>query len=740
MEAMKPTCLLLTLVAALCSCAPPAPAQEIRAFWADGFNEATKTPEQIDTLLGRLRAAHCNAIFAQVRKGGDAYYLSRYDPWASDDPEHFDALACLIEKAHSGSPRIAVHAWINTCAVGGGRGNPFHVAVAHPELLSLSDKGENYDNEAIKIDPGNPDAADWTFRVYLDVARHYDVDGIHFDFVRYGGANWGYNPVSIARFNARYGRTGRPLATDPLWKQWRRDQVTALVRKVYAMAAAVNPKIQVSAATITWGDGPRDMAYWNEKSAPMNRTFQDWRAWMEEGILDLNCQMAYYSEKKYPQWFRRWIDWGKDHQYRRWVVPGCGIWLNSIADSIRQVEAIRKPSKKGRRPKGGVLLYSYAGTNAGPDGKEQQYNEEFYSALSQPSQYAKRPPFEKPSEYPALPWKEHPKTGHLYGFVLNSANLEPADGATVTVTRTKGRRVRRAVTTDGTGFWAAIDLPPGNYTITVQTREGAVQKGGRWIARPGDSERWTGFLGASPVPGRSTYDVLTLPAQNVPVFIPDAVVLGGTDTFPGNLFVADGRGTPLRACLAQKPLLPFQPGDVVALLGTLRIVDGERVLDDAAARLVDIESFQEIPLSVSGRLLAGREAQLVGWRVVTVKGRVTAVKADRLLLDDDGVPMEVMLTGRKAPGVEAEEVAIPAPEAGSVVQVTGVVTITPREEGSPLIRLRPRKLTEVWTIRGPSSAWLKTGAEVAGALFFRSNRVAAVEPAARVARAAPRPR
>jgi uncharacterized lipoprotein YddW (UPF0748 family) len=42
------------------------------------------------------------------------------------------------------------------------------------------------------VDPGHPDAADWTFRVYLDVARHYDVDGIHFDFVRYGGANWGY--------------------------------------------------------------------------------------------------------------------------------------------------------------------------------------------------------------------------------------------------------------------------------------------------------------------------------------------------------------------------------------------------------------------------------------------------------------------------------------------------------------------------------------------------------------------
>src|SRR5581483_11609999 len=49
----------------------------------------------------RLQAAHCNAIFAQMRKGGDAYYLSRYEPWAKDDQNHFDALAYLIQKAHA---------------------------------------------------------------------------------------------------------------------------------------------------------------------------------------------------------------------------------------------------------------------------------------------------------------------------------------------------------------------------------------------------------------------------------------------------------------------------------------------------------------------------------------------------------------------------------------------------------------------------------------------------------------
>ena len=112
-----------------------------------------------------------------------------------------------------------------------------------------------------------------------------------------------------------------PSEQDPARGSFVRDQVTALVRKVYAMASAVNPKIQISAATIAWGDGPQTFQDWFEKSAPMNRVFQDWVSWMEEGILDLNCTMTYFNEAKHPDYFRHWTDWVKDHQYRRWAVP-----------------------------------------------------------------------------------------------------------------------------------------------------------------------------------------------------------------------------------------------------------------------------------------------------------------------------------------------------------------------------------------------------------------------------------
>ncbi len=704
----------------------PSTRSELRAFWADAFNPAIKTPEEVDLLPRRPRAANCNAIFVQVRKGGDAYYLSRYEPWASDNPQRFDGLADLIEKAHKGTPRISVHAWINTCAVGKTRGNPHHIAALHPEWLSLSDTGENYDNEATKIDPGNPDAADWTFRVYLDVARHYDVDGIHFDFVRYGSTDgkgrFGYNPVSVARFQARQPITqsqnrqipqsgnsqlstlnSQPAWDDPPWMQWRRDQVTALVRKVYAMAVAIKPNIEVSAATITWGDGPHDgrdektgerfttNEYWNKRSAPMTRVFQDWRAWMQEGILDLNCQMAYYNESKHPDFFRHWIDWGKDNQYRRWAVPGNGSWLNPIGDTLKQIDAIRAPSARKYRAHG-VLLYSYGGTNAGPDGKEQNYNEEFYAALSQPSEYGK-PPFDKPAEYPKMPWKENPKTGHLKGFVLTSDAFNPVDGARVTISGP----ARRTQLTDGTGFYAFVDLPPGKYRVKIEAKgyEFVVLMGD---VRAGQSDTVNWYEGGVHGWVWDTIPDETSPA-GTPVWMNNARVVIGSDTFPGNLYVQDavpGRVRQCRVRLREQPVMPFQPGDIVALRGSIARIDGEQTIDNAVARLVDLRSaaMAAVPTELRGDYLksTGHPSLIDN---VLVAGRVQELKPDSFLMNVDGVPVEVLLAGRKGPGVEVIVRPIPPPEVGTTVRVIGLATWPRSADGKDFVRVRPKTAADI---------------------------------------------
>src|SRR3954451_16767670 len=89
---------------------------ELRAVWVDAFHDGFKTPQQVDDLLAWARAANLNALFVQVRRRGDAYFSKSIEPRAEDRDfaPGFDALQCLIQRAHAGPQPLQVHAWLAT--------------------------------------------------------------------------------------------------------------------------------------------------------------------------------------------------------------------------------------------------------------------------------------------------------------------------------------------------------------------------------------------------------------------------------------------------------------------------------------------------------------------------------------------------------------------------------------------------------------------------------------------------
>lgn len=549
--------------------ATPSGEPQLRAIWVDGFNEGIKTPEQVDTLLARVRQAGLNAVVVQVRKSADAYYNSHYEPRASDIAEGFDPLAYLIQKAHGEKPYIQVHTWLNTCAVGRNR-HPRSLQSRFPEYLTLSDMGEDYDGEATKIDPGHPDAADWTFRTYLDVIRHYDVDGIHFDFVRFGGERWGYNPVSVQRYNERRNRPGGfPFFKSERFKQWRRDQVTALVRKTYLYAMTVNPKVLVSAATITWGNGPEQDEAWT-RSAAYSRVYQDWRGWMEEGILDWNIPMCYYNEQKYARWLDNWMRFVKDHQYQHYAAIGLGNFLNPIEDTLKQIERVWQPTERGNKPRG-ICFYSYATTNTDAQGKEQMHNPAFYETLGRV--------FGSWVPVPPAPWKEKPINGHLKGTILYADTLAPADHTLVTL---KGVGQEREQYVDGTGFFGFAHLPPGEYTLTVTPRNGSSLKTKVRI-QPGKVTTRNLLLGDSDAKRVKNLSELSRLPDGTAVLLAEQAVTVGMPGTTGDLQIGD-----ITVRIPGELPLPFLAGDVVTVKGTLRRDGGHIVLDGAKAVLVDM--------------------------------------------------------------------------------------------------------------------------------------------------------
>ena len=439
---------------------PPGPG-EFRALWVDAYHDGFKSQRQIDELVETTQAGNFNALVVQVRRRGDTYYPSAIDPWAPDATPGFDVLAYLIQRAHAAG--IEVHAWATTLAIWGGTtppSDPEHTfnlhgsgATGRDYWLMISDSGDEPDSDGVYyLDPGHPDAVDYTVAVYAELAANYPLDGLHLDRVRYPAQAWGYNPTSLARFRAQTGRDDTPVPTDPEWLQWRRDQVTALVRKIYLTVSAVNPRLRLSGALSTSGGAPYTEAAWLA-STPYAHHLQDWRSWLEEGILDLGIPMTYKRESVPAQKsdFDGWISFEKDHQYERGVAIGTALYLNNVPDGLSQWTRARQPSPAGNQALG-LCGYSYATPSSDGTPRRAFVNAAVTEVLT------------RTAAVPALPWKDTSALGHLAGRLTQPTDCRNLDGYPISLTGPQDR----SLITDGSGWFGAVDLPPGAYLLSVQ--------------------------------------------------------------------------------------------------------------------------------------------------------------------------------------------------------------------------------------------------------------------------------
>ena len=469
-------------------------APELRALWVDAFHEGIRSPKEADDLIAAARRANINTLIVQVRRRGDALYLKTSEP-PLDDPAYdsaFDALAYVVEAGHRAG--LQVHAWVNAMPVWRDEAPPKdsrHVFNRHgPQAsgeknwLTSSPGGNHKFPVGYFLDPGHPAAAAYLAEIYLDIVRNYAIDGIHFDYIRYPeteerlprGAGVGYNAVALERFRRITGRTDTPAPGDEQWMQWRREQVTNLVRRVSIEAKAINPRIKISAALIPWGQPPsgeRDFA----DAAPMQRVFQNWHQWLHDGLLDLGIPMNYATETdtRVREWFNGWIRWEKQHGHGRHLAIGLGAYRNTHAHTLEQIERARAV-ENGRVT--GVSFFSYAvpapvppreagPTPAAPVAARQRLAFLADGADGRPAA------FPRPAPVPLMPWIEQPALGWIAGIVTG-ATLELRDGVVVKVTRKRFWPFGNStlVRTDGNGFFGLTKMKPGRYAVSTRGADG----------------------------------------------------------------------------------------------------------------------------------------------------------------------------------------------------------------------------------------------------------------------------
>lgn len=447
------------------------PVQQLRAFWVDNLNPGIFNHPQVDELVENVVRANANTIIVEVRRHGDAWYNNRIEPRAGDPrlaPEsEFDPLAYLLEKAHSMG--VKVHAWLVisvACRPSDPLwGHPEHLCTAHGPNARGAERWTTatYGGQQVgDIDFGHPAAVQHLERVVTHLLNAYPaLDGLHWDYIRYGGESYGYNQVSLERFNRAYGRPldSRPAPGDPAWGQWRRDRVTETVRRLYIRAKAIKPSVQISAATITWGGlGSYHPADWPNSSA-YRTVFQDWPAWLEEGIIDFAMPMHYFSEgdARARGWYDGWLRFDRERVGRRAIVAGLGSWLNSPEQNIAQIQRALAPDEHGRAL-AGVGFFSYDKPVAGANPERRRAFMDHLRATV----------FAGPAQAPSWPWIVAPSTGHLQGMAVVDGQITP--DAKVSLIH-EGQWLKD-IYSGADGWFGAVELPPGRYTVVVTRADG----------------------------------------------------------------------------------------------------------------------------------------------------------------------------------------------------------------------------------------------------------------------------
>lgn len=429
-----------------------APMPQFRGLWADAFNVGFKNAGQVDDLIARAQDGNYNAILAEVLAYHDnasnahgAYWNSTIVPKAPDVSAGFDPLAYLIQRAHQVG--IEVHAWILPYRVSTSwppSGNT--LLQTHPEWFGVTQgdlgTGPRPVDGLYQLDPGSPDVQDYLVSIVRELTSDYEVDGIHWDYIRYTQSDAGYpahtwyDNSGLERFKRITGNSGTPSPTHFSWSDFRRREVTELVRRAnIEVATADNPRqpLRHTAALITWGNAPLSFS-----STSAWARFQNWEYWLDEGYLDAGVAMTYYDEGQFPSYYRNWVDQSILWAHDRHIVTGQAPYLNNSANSNIQIGYAQAAGVDG------IVTFSYAATSsAGTDWS-------WYPFIGDNA-------FSGPAVLPTMPWRNPAvaTAGTVYGRITDGATGVPIDDATVFV---NGFPVGE---TDGNGFFVLTELSAG---------------------------------------------------------------------------------------------------------------------------------------------------------------------------------------------------------------------------------------------------------------------------------------
>ena len=341
---------------------------ESKCIWI--LRDSLTSPKKIEKAFNYAYTSGFNKVFIQIRGRGYAFYNSTLVPKNPLVGENFDPLDYSIQLGKK--LNIEVHAWFNTYILWSSTYQPENIDHLYftkknwteantygkmDHTINLqSPKIPNW--EGVYLSPLHPEVNFYLQTLINEIINNYDVDGIHFDYIRYQDEIYGYNiegrnkfedlysidPTDIAKgiISTRFGWSQEFVdSTKNIWDKFRQDAITNFLRLISESVINSGKDIQISAAV-----KPNLLI-------AKKRFFQDWDTWLNDGLLDFVVPMNYYADIKNFNNDLQIMKYFIDEKLHNNIIMGIATYNQSSEDAADKILISRLNGFSG------VSIFSY---------------------------------------------------------------------------------------------------------------------------------------------------------------------------------------------------------------------------------------------------------------------------------------------------------------------------------------------------------------------------------------------
>ncbi len=303
--------------------------------WPPNTLDENAQKKSLEEIFKYLNSQHFNTLYFQVRSNGTIIYNSEIEPFSPyftgevGIRPNYDPLQYAIELGKKYN--IEVHAWVNMIRCFSGSNDsvlkhPAHLRNSHPDwTVRIID---NEGKLSYWLNPGYSEVQNYLVNILIELSSKYDIDGIHLDFFRYPGKEFNDD------------KSFRALGNGLSLYDWRRNNITTILKKFREKVSPRNPYLKVGATPI----GIRKNMDGLNGFDGYSDVFQDTEKWLRDGLVDYLAPQIYWKNPRFETIAKNWVN--KSHNKN--IVLGLAAYKNySKSELDKMISTSRKIGASG---------------------------------------------------------------------------------------------------------------------------------------------------------------------------------------------------------------------------------------------------------------------------------------------------------------------------------------------------------------------------------------------------------